>query len=532
MSWRHGYPPKLPGQPPGKYRLVDSALPLLHGSSALYALADDHGSAVLSETPDLPARTVVGWVPELFPERLGDSSFLSTHGVRYPYAAGAMAGGIGSVELVVAMAQAGMLAGFGTGGLSLERIERAILGVRKDLGGAQNYEFNLLYDPLSPQRELATANLYLQHEVRRISASGYMALTLPLVLYRARGLSRAADGQLVAENHILAKLSRPEVAREFMSPAPGALLEHLVATGELTKFQAELAAQIPMAEDITVEADSGGHTDNQALIPLLSSTCDLRDEIVHARGYARPVRVGAAGGIATPATVAAAFAAGAQYVVTGSINQSCREAGTCDLVKQMLCQVDIGGVDMAPAADLFEMGGRVQVLKHRTLFAPRAKKLLEVYRAHGSWEEISEKERKQLEERFFRRSFAEVWHEVEQYLRESDPGRLEAAHHNPKQRLGMAFKWYLHMAWIWAIEGTVERAVDFQVWCGPAMAAFNRWAQGSFLQGPEERRVAVVAMNLLHGAAALLRARFLALQGICLPPSAFQFRPRRFDGAH
>ena len=38
---------------------------------------------------------------------------------------------------------------------------------------------------------------------------------------------------------------------------------------------------------------------------------------------------------------------------------------------------------MAPAADMFEMGVKLQVLKRGTMFPMRAQKLYELYRAHG-----------------------------------------------------------------------------------------------------------------------------------------------------
>ena len=87
-------------------------------------------------------------------------------------------------------------------------------------------------------------------------------------------------------------------------------------------------AHVPMADDITVEADSGGHTDNRPLVCLLPSMLELRDTIQEEHGYAEPLRVGAAGGIGTPAAALAAFVMGAAYVVTGSVNQACLEAGT------------------------------------------------------------------------------------------------------------------------------------------------------------------------------------------------------------
>src|SRR5262245_3265920 len=37
---------------------------------------------------------LVGWLPPLYPEWLGDRSFAEAHGIRFPYATGSMANGI------------------------------------------------------------------------------------------------------------------------------------------------------------------------------------------------------------------------------------------------------------------------------------------------------------------------------------------------------------------------------------------------------------------------------------------------------
>ncbi len=78
-----------------------------------------------------------------------------------------------------------------------------------------------------------------------------------------------------------------------------------------------------MAEDITAEADSGGHTDNQPAIVLLPTMLTLLEQMQARHAYETPPRIGAAGGISTPWSAAAALAMGAAYIVTGSVNQSC-----------------------------------------------------------------------------------------------------------------------------------------------------------------------------------------------------------------
>ncbi|WP_368853949.1 hypothetical protein [Nocardia brevicatena] len=49
----------------------------------------------------------------------------------------------------------------------------------------------------------------------------------------------------------------------------------------------------------------------------------------------------------------------------------------------------------------------------------------------------------------------------------------------------------------WATTGETERRGDYQLWCGPTMGAFNRWA-GSDIAAPS---VVEIAENLMRGAA-------------------------------
>ncbi|HMP61423.1 MAG TPA: hypothetical protein PKD86_18940, partial [Gemmatales bacterium] len=69
----------------------------------------------------------------------------------------------------------------------------------------------------------------------------------------------------------------------------------------------------------------------------------------------------------------------------------------------------------------------------------------------------------------------------------------------------------------WAERGDRSRQIDYQVWCGPAMGAFNEWTRDTFLAEPAERKVAVVAMNLLFGAALSQRLHWLRSQRVRLP---------------
>ena len=459
------------------------------------------------------------YVPSCNLQDLGDRAFLADHQLRYAYVAGAMANGIGSADIVEALGRAGMLGFFGSAGLSLNAIEAAIDRISRNLG-AGPFGFNLIHTPNEPEIESAVVDLYLKRGVRLVEASAYLDLTPQVVRYRVAGIHADPAGNIVTPNRIVAKVSRVEVASKFLAPPPAALLRTLVTQGAITAQQAELAGRVPMAQDLTAEADSAGHTDNRPALALLPTMLALRDRLQEQYCYPQPLRVGAAGGISTPASAAAAFAMGAAYIVTGSVNQACVESGSSDAVRQMLAEAEQADVTMAPAADMFEMGVKVQVLKRGTMFAMRAAKLYEVFRTRDSLDAIPDAERATLEKTIFRMSIAEVWEITRQFWAKRDPGQLDRAAREPKFKMALVFRWYLGLASRWANSGDPTRKIDYQVWCGPAMGAFNEWTRGSFLERPERRQVVTVALNILYGAAVQLRAATLRYQGFAIPPAA------------
>jgi PfaD family protein len=456
------------------------------------------------------------------PEQLGDPGFCADLGIRYPYLGGSMAKGISSAAMAEELGKAGMLGFFGAAGLPLAAVEVA---ADRLLAAGVPCGFNLIHSPHEPDLEQALTELYIRKGIRLVEASAFLALTLPLVQYRLHGIHRAADGSICCPNRIIAKVSREELAERFFSPPPEKMLNQLLASGTITAEQAELAALIPMAQDVTAEADSGGHTDNRpamALFPTIQSVA-LRMQAHY--NYPVRLRVGLAGGIATPAAAAAAFAMGAAYIMTGSVNQACVESGTSDEVRRMLAETRQSDVTMAPAADMFEMGVTVQVLKRGTMFPMRAARLYEIYRSCAGIEGIPSAEQEKIEKTFFQASLADIWQQTRSYFLKRDPRQVERAERDPKHLMALVFRWYLGQAAHWAKDGESSRKIDYQVWCGPAMGAFNEWVSDSFLAAPENRRVATVARNILFGAALITRINVLRFQGINLPADVLHFKP-------
>ena len=459
---------------------------------------------------------------------LGDPEFCADYGLQYPYVTGSMANGISSTRMVAAMARGGMLGFFGAGGLTVPAVEEAVDRLSQDLGDLP-YGFNLIHSPGEPELEKAVADLYIRKGVRLVEASAFLALTLPLIRYRVHGIHRDPDGNVVTPNRVMAKASRVEVATRFFSPPPESFLRDLVAAGDITEEQARLAEEIPVAYELTAEADSGGHTDNRPAVTLLPTMIALKNRLMKQYGYQRPLRVGAAGGIGAPLSAVAAFSMGAAWLVTGSVNQSAVESGTCGLVRDMLAQAGQADVTMAPAADMFEMGVKVQVLKWGTMFAMRAAKLYELYKNHDRYDHLPAQERENLERNFFRAPMEAVWEDTREYFMQRDPGQVERAERDPKHRMALLFRWYLGQTSGWANAGDRSRKVDFQIFCGPAMGAFNEWVKGSFLQPPENRDVATIALNLLFGAAVLARVNTLRSQGLPLPMGVEDVKPLKLE---
>ncbi|KAA1242932.1 ACP S-malonyltransferase [Aquimarina sp. RZ0] len=353
---------------------------------------------------------------ELRSEDIGSKEFKRDHNTKYAYVAGSMYRGIASKELVITMAKASMLSFLGTGGMSLSKIEENIQSIQKVLQKNEPYGMNLLHNLVEPEVEFKTVELFIKYNIRLVEASAFMNITKALAYYMVSGLKKV-QGKVIASNKIIAKVSRPEIAELFMSPIPQRILKKLLDENLVSKEQISMATEIPVSWDICVEADSGGHTDRGIPLVLLPAIQTLRDGICKEHAYNKRIRVGLAGGIGTPQAAACAFVMGADFVLTGSINQCTIEAGTSDLVKDLLQNINVQDTTYAPAGDMFELGAKVQVLRKGVLFPSRANKLYELYKQYNSYEEIPAKIRLALERDYFKNEFTIIWSEVQSFLK-------------------------------------------------------------------------------------------------------------------
>lgn len=460
------------------------------------------------------------------PQSLGSNEFKKTYKTKYAYCSGAMVKGIASADMVIRMGKAGFLGFLGTGAWSIAQIEEAIKKIQSALPNGEPYGINLLCNLMRPEFEDQTVDLYFKYGVKVVDAAAYTQPTSAIVRYRVKGLKKNPDGSIHIEHHVIGKISRPEVAAHFLSPAPEKTLIALLSANKITQEEFDCAKLVPLADDLTVEADSGGHTDGGILTAILPAIMVQRDEAMKKFNFQNRIRIGAAGGIGSPEAVAAAYIMGADYVLTGSINQCTVEAGTSDLSKDILQELNVQDTDMAPAGDMFEIGAKVQVVKKGTFFPARGTKLYDLYKNLNSLEEIDPATKSQIETKYFKKTFEEIWQGTKEYFQKINaPDQIKKAEENPKHKMALVFRWYFGLSTNWAISGEADKKVDFQIHCGPAMGAFNQWVKGSKYENWRNRHVDEVGMLLMKGAAKIIENKIKILQGLTSAESVLSVRP-------
>ena len=438
--------------------------------------------------------------------RLGAATFRQAYQLKYAYVAGSFQQDLVTPEMVIRMARAGMMAYLGVGGLSLAKIEHSIRTIRERLGNGESFGLSLNSNLTAPETEERTVDLYLEQGIDKIEAVAYLQITPALARYRLKGLTEV-DGEVQTKNRVMARVSRPEVAHAFLSPPPERLVQKLLTEGKITEQEAALAHKTPMADDLCVEADSGGNTDQGVAYALMPAMIALREELVATHGYRNPIHLGASGGIGAPEAAAAALILGVEFIVVNSINQCTVEAGTSDMVKDMLQSINVQDTAYAPAADMFEIGAKMQVLKKGAFFPARANKLYALYQHHGGLSEIDAHTSKQIQDKYFKRSFDEIWREIRDGRLGFSSDEIARAERNPKHKMALVFKWYFDRGYRAAVSGDAASKVDFLVYCGPAMGAFNQWVKGSDLEDWRNRRADIIGNRLMRETAALLKNR-------------------------
>lgn len=470
-------------------------------------------SALASLSRPLALAGASGRVEACEPSTLGGGRFCHRFGASAPYAVGAMAHGIASVGLVRALSTCGLWSDLGTAGLSRSMQMDAL---RELAGESGSWGANLVHLPDSPLWEAELAVEMVRYGAPRISLSAFTKVTLGVLVAAYRGLRKGEERARV----VVLKTSRVDVLDQFLRPPPRDLLLQAVSRGLLDREEAIRAVKTPLIDALVIEGRSGGHTDPRPLSQIWGPLFDLCQRMAPA------VLVGAAGGLGTPEDLLEAFGWGADFVMTGSLNQTTVEAGQSEGVKELLTSLRETDFSTAPAADMLELGAQVQVATGPSGFAEHAGRMVSLLRNARSLEELDEEQRREVEA-VLGESIESAWHQTEAYWQERDPEMVRRAHKSPSRRFALLVRRYLGLSSRWALQGDLSRREDWQIWSGPAVARFEGWVSGSWLQPLSARRVSEVSWTLLRGTCYAQRVQWAEALGWPVPPDAKPARPWR-----
>lgn len=438
---------------------------------------------------------------------LGNSEFIEEYGLKYAYVVGPMCNGISSVQLIEKAAKSGLLAYYATEGLTKDKIVEDIAKLNDSLKGQHKYGVAISMDYMHAMKEIEMFSLIQKHDVTMVQLSGYISVSESIIRFKAAGVYKDGD-TIKTRNRIMVKLSRPEVAITFLKSAPNDMIEKLFSEGKITALEAEFLRNTPLADAICVETNSAGKTDNATAFSTYPSILRMKNRIMEEYKYNKDVYVGYAGSIGSPEAIVAAFVMGADFIMTGSINQCCVEAGTSDKVKDMLQEANIQDTDYIPSGDNYDFVTKTQVLKKGVLFHVRANKLYEIYKMYPSIDDIDITLKRQIEQQFFSMSLDDVYRIIEPRLLEV---QLKKAEKMSKYKMALIFNYYYVLSMEKALKGKVSEEVNYLVHCSVAMGAFNLYVKDTKLEKWKFRYVDEIAIMLMEGAETMLKNKVTEL---------------------
>ncbi|WP_085317155.1 ACP S-malonyltransferase [Derxia lacustris] len=252
---------------------------------------------------------------------------------RSPLVAGGLGGDVAPAQMLAGLLAAGCLAFAGSAG-----VEPGLLAVRlratRSLAGTAapgRLGLNLVCDGSDPAREAALWRVAAETGIDAIELAGAPEITPELLAWRAAGLP--ADGG-PSRHQLLVKLRDADTARTFLAPPTPAQLDR---AGLPAAARAALAGA-PLADAICLDRSDWRAAPADRADASLARLIALRDDAV-AAGRPR-IALGLAGGIATPADLAAARALGADFALLGSALQWTADAGLPAPLRERLAAAD------------------------------------------------------------------------------------------------------------------------------------------------------------------------------------------------
>ena len=400
-----------------------------------------------------PSFRVLGTLPPLYPEWLGDRAFGEAHGVRFPYVAGEMANGIATTAAGGRRwRRAGCSGSSARPGSTPERVEAGVdeIAARARTGGAHLGREPHPLARTSPSSRRRSPSCTSRAACGASTASAFMGLTPASCATRATGFD--ADAGRAHRAHA------PRV-REGLAARGGAAVPVARAAadarstcsprGQLTRDEADAGrgtCRSPRTSPSRPTPAATPTTGRSArCCPIILA---LRDELAAQHGYARAdPRSARRAGSARRTRVAAAFALGAAYVLTGSVNQARVESGLSRRTASRCSpQAEHRRRDHGAGRRHVRAGVKVQVLQARhDVRGARARSCTSSTATYAVLEAMPPRTRARSSrsEMLRRRASTRSGRRRERSVAARDPRELDARRARPEAPMALVFRWYL-----------------------------------------------------------------------------------------
>ena len=151
-------------------------MPMINQNNSCKILANAHYPILyafgqkgnLTVTTEKPEEGSFFQLPNLTAEDFGDTEFKKTYGLKYALYGGAMANGIASSDMAIALGKAGCMGSYGSGGQRLEVVAREIDKMKEALGD-KPFLVNMLSNR-NADMEMKLAQLLIDKKVLGVEA--------------------------------------------------------------------------------------------------------------------------------------------------------------------------------------------------------------------------------------------------------------------------------------------------------------------------------------------------------------------------
>lgn len=430
---------------------------------------------------------------EEYEGKLGDREFMKKYNINLPYIVGPMHKGVSGYEFVKRLSDNNILSFVGTRGLSVDETQKIVVKLR----GRKNYGVSVDYDSFDKEHEKQIFELLIREKISVIQASSYFNLTENLVLYKLYGAKKNSNGENCIPNKIFLKTTRPEIAELFMTPVPENMLKKMHDEGKLSEEQVEIAKSIPLADEIIVVSFGADKTGSIPVNSFLPQVIAKKNALIKKYGYSENIHVGAAGSIGDPVSALDAFLLGADFIMTGSVNQCTAEAEISDMIKNKLQKVEIQDTEIIPTSHVYEIGMKMQVLKKGVFFTARALKLYEIYNKISKIEDIEPELLAQIQDKYFGKSIDAIYSEIKNELSEKEIDRAET---DSKFKFGLIIYWYYNYCTECAIRNDNVQNLNCLIPVSCAMGRINNFLEKTEYSDWKNRHPDIIAKLIMSGA--------------------------------